>query len=261
MMPDAFLRSVFEEAGMPLSEQQAQAFLRYYDLMTERNKVMNLTAITEFEEAAVRHFTDSCMLFSPALSEARADAGISEKAFVIDVGTGAGFPGIPLKILKPRLSLVLLDALNKRVDFLRDVVTALDLDHTAAVHARAEEGVLLRKKEILLEAGSTDPQETLRETFDLAVSRAVAHLSVLSEYCLPFVRTGGCFAAYKSGAVDEELREAENALKILGGEIASVTKFELPIFHDSRSILLIRKVRETPAKYPRKAGKPGKSPL
>ncbi|MBQ6549824.1 MAG: 16S rRNA (guanine(527)-N(7))-methyltransferase RsmG [Lachnospiraceae bacterium] len=283
-MPEEFLKEVFKEAGMILSEAQVRAFLRYYELLTERNKVMNLTAITEFEEAAVRHFADSCILFSPALSDAREAAGIRDDSLLIDVGSGAGFPGLPLKILKPELTVVLLDALQKRVDFLTDVVTTLDLNRTAAVHARAEEGVRLNLAEILgkgtISCGDVTTMSIqnadlklvgqnrenegvtlLREAFDLAVSRAVAHLSVLSEYCLPFVRVGGCFAAYKSGEIDAELREAENALTILGGEVVSVKRFTLPRYGDARSIVFIKKVRHTPDKYPRKAGKPGKSPL
>ena len=274
MSADDYLNSVFFDAGMPLSEQQVSAFLRYYELLSERNQVMNLTAITEFREAAVRHFADSCMLFSPALDKARAEAGVSESSLMIDVGTGAGFPGLPLKILKQDLSVVLLDALRKRVDFLDDVITALDLNGAAAIHARAEEGVLLHLEDypscikigaesdrLPQEKSFRNPEATLREAFDLAVSRAVAHLSVLSEYCLPFVRVGGCFAAYKSGAVDTELMEAENALQILGGEISTVERFRLPELGDERSIVFIKKTRETPQKYPRRAGKPGKNPL
>lgn len=278
-MPEEFIKEVFSEAGMVLSDAQVRAFLRYYELLTERNKVMNLTAITEFEEAAVRHFADSCMLYAPALSAARDAARIRDDALLIDVGSGAGFPGLPLKILKPELSVVLLDALQKRVDFLADVVTTLDLNRTVSVHARAEEGVRLNLAETLGKWTEADSDVTtmsihsavlnpvgqkpviLREAFDLAVSRAVAHLSVLSEYCLPFVRVDGCFAAYKSGEIDTELHEAENALKILGGEVVSVEHFTLPRYGDSRSIVFIKKVRQTPDKYPRKAGKPGKSPL
>lgn len=272
-----FIEKIFEEVGLSLGESQASAFLRYYELLIERNRVMNLTAITDFEEAVIKHFADSCMLFSPALSDARTQAGIRDDAFLIDVGTGAGFPGLPLKILESRLSAVLLDALQKRVDFLQDVITTLDLKGVEAVHARAEEGVRLPAESVspvLMTraqsdrndpAADRDPAETLtgtiRETFDLAVSRAVAHLSVLSEYCLPYVRLGGCFAAYKSGAVDQELLEAENALKLLGGEILSVSRFSLTHYGDERSIVFIKKVKETPEKYPRKAGKPGKSPL
>ena len=274
MCAEDYLKSVFYDAGMPLSEQQIRAFLRYYELLAERNKVMNLTAITEFQEAAVRHFADSCMLFSPVLDKAREEAGVTESALVIDVGTGAGFPGLPLKILKPDLSLILLDALKKRVDFLDDVITALDLNNAAAIHARAEEGVLLRWEDhpFRMNTGGTmdtslqqksfrNPGTILRETFDLAVSRAVAHLSVLLEYCLPFVRVGGCFAAYKSGAVDTELMEAGSALQILGGEVLEVERFRLPKLGDERSIVFIKKTQETPLKYPRRAGKPGKNPL
>ena len=242
----AYIEDVFSETGLPLTDRQAWAFLKYYEILTERNQVMNLTAISGFKESVVRHFADSCMLFSPSLENARKQAGILEDSRLIDVGTGAGFPGLPLKILRPELRVVLLDALQKRVDFLNDVITSLDLNRIEAIHARAEEGAR---------------EETLRESFDLAVSRAVAHLSVLSEYCLPFVSVGGCFAAYKSGNIDQELSEAGNALNTLGGEVISVEHFTLPRFGDERSIIFIRKVRETPEKYPRKAGKPGKNPL
>lgn len=242
----AYIEEVFSETGLPLTDRQAWAFLKYYEILTERNQVMNLTAISGFEESVIRHFADSCMLFVPMLENARKQAGILEGSRLIDVGTGAGFPGLPLKILRPELRVVLLDALQKRVDFLNDVITTLDLNHIDAIHARAEEGAR---------------EETLRESFDLAVSRAVAHLSVLSEYCLPFVSVGGCFAAYKSGNIDQELSEAGNALNILGGEVVSMEHFSLPRFGDERSIIFIRKVRETPEKYPRKAGKPGKNPL
>ena len=238
-----YLQQVFLEAGMPLTDRQASAFLRYYEMLVETNRVMNLTAITEFEEVAVKHFADSCMLYSPRIREMLSALGIPEEPSVIDVGTGAGFPGLPLAILCPGAKVYLLDALRKRIDFLRDVVSTLDLSNVRMEHGRAEEGM------------------KLRESFDLTVSRAVSDLSVLSEYCLPYTRVGGVFAAYKSADSDEELDRAGNAIRILGGEVGEVCDFTLPASGEPRRIILIRKVRETPGKYPRKAGKPAKSPL
>lgn len=237
-----YLKNTFNEANIPLTDEQCSQFERYYTLLTERNKVMNLTAITEYEEVMRKHFLDSSMLF--ALPEAV--KLLPEEPTVIDVGTGAGFPGLPLKIVRPEIRLFLLDALQKRIDFLDEVVTTLDLRDAELCHGRAEDAAR---------------EETLRERFDLAVSRAVANLSVLSEYCLPFVKTGGYFAAYKSGKVDEEIAGAENALKILGGEVANVLRFTLHGTTEERSIVLIRKIAETSSKYPRKAGKPVKNPL
>ncbi len=238
-----FLKEAFSELGIRLTDPQVSAFLRYYELLTEKNKVMNLTAITEYEEVVVKHFADSAVLFSPLFSEKLEALGIPEAPSLIDVGTGAGFPGLPLAVVKPAAKAYLLDALQKRVDFLEEVIRMLDLPNVFAAHGRAEE------------------VGTRRESFDLAVSRAVSDLSVLSEYCLPYVRVGGVFAAYKSSDSDEEIHRAERAIKILGGEIAETVDFTLPVTNDPRRMVLIRKIRETPGKYPRKAGKPAKSPL
>lgn len=244
-MQNEYLKEIFSKVGMTITEEQCHEFVRYEEMLVETNKVMNLTAITEFDQVAVKHFVDSCMLFAPAMDKAREIAGVQAEASLIDVGTGAGFPGLPLKILKPELNVMLLDSLDKRIGFLNDVITSLDLQKVETIHARAEDGA----------------RSELREAYDIAVSRAVANMSVLLEYTLPYVKVGGCFVSYKSGDVDEELKNAENALKILGGSVVSVEKFELPEDGGLRSLVFIKKVAETPSKYPRKAGKPTKNPL
>lgn len=178
------IQNRFSESGLTISEKMAEQFFRYYEMLVEKNQVMNLTAITEFSDVLEKHFLDSAMLklFCPEL--------FSEGTRLIDVGTGAGFPGLPLKIVSPEMELVLLDTLRKRVDFLGEVADALELSDTREVHARAEDGAR---------------EEALRETFDIATARAVSRLQVLSEYCLPFVKVGGVFAAYKSQEISEEL--------------------------------------------------------
>ena len=246
------LTDAFEKAGLQPDEKAAARFLLYNDLLIETNRSLNLTAITEFDEVVVKHFLDSCMpladragLFmgrDAAETSGERPAGLS----LVDVGTGAGFPGLPLKIMLPEIRLTLIDSLRKRVDFLKETVSALSLDGTECIHARAEE------------AGR---DLALREQFDIAVSRAVARLSILSEYVLPFVKEQGVFIAYKSGEVEEELRDAENALRILGGSVEKVSTFTLPGTDIQRSLIYIRKTSKTPEKYPRRAGKPEKSPL
>jgi len=232
------IKMMFDTVNMTINDCQSRQFARYYEMLVEKNEVMNLTAITEFNEVLIKHFLDSCWLW-----KILGDTDLEGIGTMIDVGTGAGFPGVPLKILRPEVDLLLLDALQKRIDFLKEVGAAIDLTGVTYEHNRAEDGA-----------------KAHRESFDLAVSRAVSKLSVLSEYCLPYVKVGGLFAAYKSGDIDEELAEAANALKILGGEVDRVERFTLPD-GSPRSIVLIRKVCETPSKYPRKAGKPVKAPL
>lgn len=224
--------------GIELSEEQKQQFIDYYKLLIEWNEFMNLTAITEFDEVMRKHFVDSC-----ALSRATELEG---KLHMIDVGTGAGFPGIPLKIAYPDLEIVLMDSLNKRVKFLDEVIKRLNLKGIKAVHSRAED--LARNKEY-------------RERFDIVVSRAVANMASLAEYCLPFTKIGGVFVPYKSGAVDQEIQEARRAIEILGGEHCETVKFSLPDSDIERALVVIKKRRETPAKYPRKAGVPGREPI
>ncbi|MEE1305410.1 MAG: 16S rRNA (guanine(527)-N(7))-methyltransferase RsmG [Agathobacter sp.] len=219
-----------------LSEEQILQFEKYFDMLIEKNKVMNLTAITEFDEVIEKHFLDSINLIR--VIDLRAEKRI------IDLGTGAGFPGIPLKIAFPNLHIVLADSLNKRIKFLKEVIDELSLENIEAVHGRAED--LAQKQEY-------------REKFDYCVSRAVANLSTLSEYCLPFVKMGGQFISYKSGECEDEINSSKNAIKLLGGKIVNVEKFELG--DSNRSFVVINKNVSTPKKYPRKAGLPSKSPL
>lgn len=228
------------ELGIILTEKQKEQFFKYFELLTEWNKVMNLTAITEMPEVVTKHFVDSLLVVKVL------DGIRTETYSCIDVGTGAGFPGIPLKIAFPQLQITLLDSLNKRVGFLNTVIQELGLTGIQAVHGRAED--FGRDKEY-------------REQFDLCVSRAVANLSTLSEYCLPFVKQGGSFLPYKSGKVEEEAREAEGAVKKLGGFMGDTKTFILPGTDVDRTFVPIDKIHMTPKKYPRKAGMPGKEPL
>ena len=227
-----------EKIGITLNERQKQQFDKYYEMLVECNKVMNLTGITEYDEVNLKHFTDS-------LTIARTQE-MQKVQSVIDIGTGAGFPGIPLKIAFPHLKVVLLDSLNKRIKFLDAVIEELGLENISTIHGRAED--FAKKKEY-------------RECFDLCVSRAVANLATLSEYCLPFVKVEGEFISYKSGDSDEEIRDAEFAVKVLGGKITDVDKFQLPGTDMGRSLVKIKKVKNTAGKYPRKAGLPSKEPL
>ena len=224
--------------GVTLTEKQIEQFEKYYELLVEWNKVMNLTGITEFDEVMQKHFVDSV---------AAAKYVEMEKInSLIDVGTGAGFPGIPLKIVYPHLQVTLLDSLNKRIKFLDEVVDNLGLTGIETVHGRAEDAA--KKAEY-------------REQFDLSVSRAVANLASLTEYCLPFVKVGGKFVSYKSVSVDEEIAQSKKAVYVLGGEIGKVEKFNLPESDMERALVIIEKKRSTPKKYPRKAGMPTKEPL
>ncbi|MCI5649322.1 MAG: 16S rRNA (guanine(527)-N(7))-methyltransferase RsmG [Fusicatenibacter sp.] len=226
------------ELKIELSKEQMEQFLNYYELLVEWNSFMNLTAITEFDQVITKHFLDSLSIVKVCR--------IDQIGTVLDVGTGAGFPGIPLKIAFPKLEIVLLDSLNKRVKFLNEVIERLGLEGIRAVHGRAEEFI------------RTDGA---REGFDLAVSRAVANLSSLCEYCLPYVKTGGSFISYKSGKIQEELSSAKQAVKVLGGELENTVYFQLTGTEDERSFVCIRKKKETPKKYPRKAGMPAKEPI
>lgn len=230
-----------KEVGITLDDVQMAQFNKYYEILAEWNSFMNLTGITEYEEVLVKHFLDSLAAVKYA------DCFNSgEKISIIDVGTGAGFPGLPLKIAYPNINVVLLDSLNKRVKFLNEVITQLGLSDITAVHSRAEEGA----KNVLY-----------REKFDISVSRAVANLATLTEYCLPFVKTGGYFIAYKSGEIDEEVQNAKKAVSILGGKIERVEKMTLPGTDIERSFVFIKKEKTTPKKYPRKAGLPSKEPI
>lgn len=232
------MEEVCRQWGLELTEEKQKKFLIYYELLVEKNKVMNLTAITEFEEVIEKHFLDSISLVQIM--------DLTKPLKVLDLGTGAGFPGIPLKIMFPELQIVLADSLNKRVLFLQEVIEALELRQITAVHGRAEE--LARRKDY-------------RECFDLCVSRAVANLSTLSEYCLPFIHISGKFVSYKSGEVEEEAENARKAVFLLGGELRDVVKFDLPGSEIHRSFVVMEKVKTTPKAYPRKAGTPSKNPL
>lgn len=232
------LKNRMDRLQIETNENMLEQFDLFYHLLVEWNKVMNLTGITEYEEVVEKHFADS-------LSLARF-LDLNKIHTVIDVGTGAGFPGIPLKIAFPHLKVVLLDSLNKRINFLNEVIAKLDLREIHTIHGRAEE--YARKAEY-------------REQFDLCVSRAVANLSVLSEYCIPYIRIGGIFVPYKSGEIDEEVAASRKAVDILGGQIDHVEKFQLPDTDIHRSFVFINKIKNTQKKYPRKAGTPAKEPL
>ena len=222
--------------GIELSDEQLEQFLTYYEMLIEKNKVMNLTAITDFDEVLEKHFEDSLSLIQAV--------DLEKSQAVIDLGTGAGFPGIPLKIAFPNLQITLADSLNKRILFLDDVIRELGLTGIDTVHGRAED--LAKNSEY-------------REKFDLCVSRAVANLSTLSEYCLPFVKIGGKFISYKAGECDEEVAASKSSIFLLGGKISDIKKFELG--ESGRAFVIIDKVSGTPKKYPRKAGTPSKDPL
>lgn len=234
------LKKDLNEFGIELTAEMEEQFLLYYNMLIEWNSFMNLTAITDFDEVLKKHFTDSVSLI-------RAIPDLGEKKFkVIDVGTGAGFPGIPLKIVFPNISVVLLDSLNKRVNFLKEVISKLQFTDITAVHGRAED--FAQNKEY-------------RESFDLCVSRAVANLATLSEYCLPFVKKNGRFISYKSEKVSEEFEISGKAISVLGGEFENQVTFELPDSDIYRNLFVIKKKSATPGKYPRKAGLPSKEPI
>ncbi len=230
--------SDLKEMNITLSKKQIEQFLMYFELLTEWNRVMNLTAITEYDEVVSKHFVDSLSLIKAY--------DLSKEIQVIDVGTGAGFPGMPLKIAFPHLQITLLDSLNKRINFLNCVINTLGLTGIQAVHGRAEDFA---------------KPSAFREKYDLCVSRAVANMTTLSEYCLPFVKVGGQFISYKSEKLMEELESAQNAIYLLGGQIKEQIEFVLPGSDVYRNLLVIGKIKETPKKYPRKAGLPAKEPL
>lgn len=227
-----------KDYGTPLSDEQLAQFTRYYELLVEWNEHVNLTAITDPEGVAVKHVIDSI--------SACAAAPFSDGTTVLDIGTGAGFPGLPLKLFVPAIRLTLMDSLNKRIRFLQAVTDALHLDGVTCVHARAEEAAR---------------DQAYREQFDIVCARAVARLPVLAEYAMPFVRLGGHFLALKGKAFAEEAAEAKHAVKVLGGRGIDIREVHLPGLSDKRAVLCIEKAMPTPKPYPRKAGTPAKSPI
>lgn len=231
------MRTKGAEAGLSFTDRQLEQFSDYYELLVETNKVMNLTAITEPEEVAVKHMIDSLLAFEPQAFEGKTLA---------DVGTGAGFPGIPLKIYCPSLKVTLIDSLAKRLKFLQTVIERLELKGIRCVHLRAEDA-------------GRDPQH--REKYEVVTARAVARLSVLAEYCLPLVKVGGRFIALKGSKYQEEIAVGGKALNILGGKLVSAEAVKLPGLDDGRAIVKIAKIKTTPKVYPRKAGLPDKQPL
>ena len=232
---DRFIEEA-NKINITFTERQLEQFQIYYEMLVKKNKVMNLTGITEWDEVLEKHFLDSISLIRAI--------NLGQNISVLDMGTGAGFPGIPLKIAFPNLQITLADSLNKRVLFLQEVIETLKLEGIEAIHGRAED--LARDKKY-------------REQYDLVVSRAVANLSTLSEYCLPFVKIGGQFVSYKSGEIEEEVAASKSAVFLLGGKIKDTVKFELG--ESGRSFVCIDKTKGTPKTYPRKAGTPSKKPL
>lgn len=233
---DIFLK-ILSEWNIRISDKQMDLFERYYKLLVSWNEKINLTAVTEKDDVFIKHFADSVALIRYA--------DLSGKR-ILDIGTGAGFPGVPISIMCPGCSIVLADSLNKRIRFLDELVEDLELDDIITVHGRAEDLAFDKR---------------FREGFDFVVSRAVANMSVLSEYCLPFVKPGGVFVSYKGASVDEELSDAKNAISVLCGTVDRVEKYSIPFTEYDRSLCFINKVACTDNKYPRKAGTPSKDPL
>ncbi|MCI9617400.1 MAG: 16S rRNA (guanine(527)-N(7))-methyltransferase RsmG [Eubacterium sp.] len=227
-----------EELGIEVNEIQIQQFLKYYEMLVETNKVMNLTGIVDLDEVIVKHFLDSLLVVKVI--------DMTKYNSMIDVGTGAGFPGIPLKIMFPHLRVTLLDSLNKRLIFLNDVIKELQLENIETVHGRAED---------------IGKDNEYRERYDICVSRAVANLSTLAEYCIPFISKEGKFISYKSEFSEEEKENAEKAIFELGGTVCGSVIEQLPLSDIQRRFILIDKKRRTPNKYPRKAGVPSKKPI
>lgn len=225
------LQNYIKDYKITLTENQYEQFQKYFELLVEWNKKMNLTAITDESGVALKHFADSLSLLN--------FVDIPQNSSLADVGTGAGFPGVVLKIARPDIKLTLIDSLNKRLVFLGEVCAQLGIE-AELIHSRAEDGAR---------------DEKLRESFDFAVSRAVARMNVLSEYCLPYVKVGGAFCAMKGAQANEEFKESLNAINTLGGKLEKKYFFELPENGGERAIAVVRKVKNTPQKYPRQSGK------
>lgn len=233
---EEILRTHLKKIDIELSKKQIEQFYTYMNLLLEWNEKINLTAITEPEEVILKHFVDSLTI----------SAYIKKGSKLVDMGTGAGFPGIPLKILRDDIEITLVDSLNKRINFLNEVIKELELREISTVHARAEEFGQNKK---------------YREKFDIATSRAVANLSTLSEYLVPLVKLEGKIICMKGSEVKEEVENAKNAIKILGGKIEKEESFNLPNSDMKRNLVIIKKIKNTPAKYPRKPGTPAKEPI
>jgi len=230
------IKEVFFDYGIEINEIQEKQFIDYYNLLIEYNKVMNLTSITDFNDVVVKHFLDSILPFSQ----------FKQNSKVIDVGTGAGFPAIPLKIVRPDLEFTLVDSLNKRIKFLNEVITKLNLKDISAIHSRSED--LAHNVEF-------------RENYDYCVSRAVAKLNTLLELCIPFIRIGGEFIAYKSSNIEDEIKNAKNAFKLLNCNVIRNDKYILPYNYGDRNILIIKKTKTTNNIYPRNNNNPKNKPL
>jgi len=239
MEKEQFLKEFQENATqlqLNISIEQIEKFYKYMQLLLEWNEKMNLTAIVEPKEIILKHFIDSLTICHY----------IQKQNKILDIGTGAGFPGIPLKLAMPENEITLLDSLNKRIIFLQEVIQELDLNNIKAIHSRAEDFI---------------KQEKMRESYNIVTSRAVARLNILLEYMLPFTAINGKCICMKASNIEEELKEAEKAIKILGGKIEKIDKILLPKSNIERTIIIIKKIKETPKKYPRKAGTPTKEPI
>ena len=230
------MKKLMNEIGVDITEKQVSKFYDYMNLLLEWNEKINLTAITKPDEIVLKHFVD-CLTIQKY---------IEDNKKIVDIGTGAGFPGVPLAIMNDRCRFTLVDSLNKRINFLNEIKDKLNLRNVSAIHSRAEE---------------FDQNKMYRENFDIAVSRAVANLCVLSEYLLPAVKVGGKVICMKGSQIEEELNDAKFALKELGGKVKFVDEFLLPGTDMKRNVVVIEKVKETPKRYPRKAGTPAKQPL
>lgn len=226
------------ELGLDVSEEIIDKLSLFMNIMLEWNEKVNLTAITEEKEVYIKHFLDSATCLSTGY--------IKDGMKLIDVGTGAGFPGVPVKIIKDNVEMTLLDSLNKRISYLNEVVAKLKLGKVRTVHARAEEAGVAKDH---------------REAYDIVLSRAVASMNVLCEYCIPFVKVGGFFLCQKGSDMEQELKDAETAIRVLGGVVREIKEYTLPSSDIKHSIIIIEKVTNTPTKYPRKPGKPAASPI
>lgn len=232
------LKKIFDEQNIYLSDKKVEKFLSYYNLLEEWNYKIDITKIIEKEEVYIKHFLDSVFLIKSGL--------IEKNQKIIDIGTGGGFPGVPIKIFNNSSNITLLDSLKKRINFLNKVIDKLELKSIESIHGRAEE--FARKEEY-------------REKYDIATSRAVANMQTLIEYCLPFVKVGGYFVAMKGPNYTEELNNSKNAIKILGGYLDKVIEYKLPYDYGNRTLIIIRKIKNTPHRFPRSGGKPKNKPL